>query len=881
MPGVVAAVGVAVLSSFGAAAASAALIMAVGAATIGFVTYSSIRGAKMRDGGRAASNQQILLKSTSEPRKIVYGQAVISGPIAFMNTSGSAGVGLPKNGQLYCVVALTGHEIDSFQGFYLDDKWVPISEVDTAGDGHVTTDGAVPNGHGYAPFSGAPVLYLRGHLGAAGQTVDTMVDGAFSSPDLWTSNHRGRGIAYFVARLDQVIGSEAWASGSPANLSALIKGKKVYDPRLDSTFSGTWGAGSGAHRVATPSTWAYSSNPALCLADYLIDDDLGAGEDFDPAYIDYNSVAFAADDCDHLVAVPTAATEKRFTINGVLSCGEDHRPNIEKILSSMAGTLRYYNGLWRIAAGVWPTSSSFTLTQSDLIGDIEYRPQPERTERYNAIRGLYFDPTRRHKESAYLPVEDAALQSNRDASLVIWKDLDLPMTNSETMCQRIAMRAVEQASRTGLCVFPMGYRGMDIAPGDRGTVTISELGWSGKAFRCIGIRHVDLVGAELVLKEDDSAAYDDPAEGEYGTRSAASVITFPRFRRTVTEENVFDDFLYISADELHRRWTKRQGGVADADISLLTGLTDVAGGNAVRFGNNSGNDEWWGALTDVLLPYDPNSTYEVGLVVRRTSGSGLVYCGVEGVANDRATMVNTSGSDSYSGQHYVAAAGAAPGSSWTTYRGYLRGHGSTPTSPSNDPSTPSVARTNVTFIRPMLLVNYTAQAGQMDVAALWLRRAPYANADDFPSGYYASKPSTTSRDTTTTYTDDPHLVIPDIGPGAYRVAVSLVVYCENSGEGMKARINHSGTFTIINGAGLLNNVPAGGTLEPLGPSTAAEMFNTLNIPFGIFGAGYVTYEFLISVTVTGTLSVQWAQNTSSADDTRMVQGSYLQIQRRT
>jgi hypothetical protein len=522
VPQFLAAIGASLLGSVGigltAAGVSTALAITVGALAVGFVTYSALRGAKLRSPGDVgtAASQQILVRSTTEPRKIVYGEALCSGPLVFMNTNGDAPM---PNGALYAIVALTGHEIDSFQGFYLDDKFIAIADVDTGSDGEVT-------GGNYGPVGGQPVLYLRGHLGAAAQTVDTMVDSGFA---LWTSNHRGRGVAYLVARMDQMEGAEeVWQSGAPANISALIRGKKVYDPRLDDTFTGTWGTGSGAHRLATPSTWAYSSNPALCLADYLIDADLGA--EFDSARIDYNSVALAADDCDELVDIPTASTEKRFTCNGVLSCLDDHRENIEKILSSMAGTLRYYNGLWRISAGMWPSSSSFALTASDLVGPITYRPQPERTERYNAVRGLYFDPTRAYKETAYLPVQDSSLQTDRDDDLVIWKELDLPMTNSETMCQRLAFRMLAQASLTGVSVFPMGYRGMDIAPGDRGTSTVSELGWSAKNFRDIGVRHVDFVGAELVLKEDEEAAYADPAEGDYGTRTAAGEITFPSSR---------------------------------------------------------------------------------------------------------------------------------------------------------------------------------------------------------------------------------------------------------------------------------------------------------------------------------------------------------------
>ena len=724
MPQFLAAVGASLLAGVGATAAFIAgattLTIAIGAVAVigfGYTTARSIRASRARNPGgisEPGNAQQILVRSTNEARKIVYGETVISGPLMLMGVNHDGGA----NASLHTVVALVGRQINSYLGFYLDDKFIPIADVDTAGDGSV--DGNTGS-HGYGPVLGTPIVFFRGLLGTAAQTVDTALDSGFT---FWTSNHRARGVAYAALRFDNTKAvEEVWSDrGAPSNISVLIRGVLVYDPRLDSTFNGTWGTGSGAHRVATPSTWAYSSNPALCLADYLIDVALGVG--IPTAKVDYNDVAIAADACDANVAIPPSTTQDRFTCNGVLSCLDNHGENIEKILSSMAGTLRRYGGQYHIAAGVWPASSSFTLNESHLVGPLTFRAQPERTDRHNSIRGGYFDPARQYKESQYLAVEDTALQTSRDAGQEIWKQLDLPMTNNEYMAQRLAIRSVEQASRTGVLIFPTGYNGLDIAPGDRGTVSIAELGWVSKNFRCIGLQHVDMVGVELTLKEDDSDAYDDPVEGGYGTRTDAAVVTLPTVRRFVGESAALDEFAYASADELHMRWTKRQGGVADGDISLLTGLTDAPGGQAVRFGNNSGNDEWWGALTNVLIPYDPNSTYEVGIIVRRTTGSGLVYCGFEGVGNNRTTMVNTAGSDAYTSQHYVAANGAAPASTWTTYRGYVRGHGTTPTTPANDPNAPSVMRTNTTFIRPMLLVNYNAQAGQMDVAALWVRRSP-------------------------------------------------------------------------------------------------------------------------------------------------------------
>src|SRR5690606_38657461 len=143
-------------------------------------------------------------------------------------------------------------------------------------------------------------------------------------------------------------------------------------------------------------------------------------------------------------------------------------------------------------------------------------------------------------------------------------------------------------------------------------------------------------------------------------------------------EIIHDDFAYVSADDLQRKWAKRDGGIADADITLLSGLTDAPGGQAVRFGNNSGNDMWWGAFNGYLMPFDPNSLYEVGVVVRRNAGSGVFFCGLEGVAADRVTLINIAGSDSSSLQHYLAASNVEPGSSWTTYVGYVKGHSGSP-----------------------------------------------------------------------------------------------------------------------------------------------------------------------------------------------------------
>ncbi|MGL4480443.1 MAG: LamG-like jellyroll fold domain-containing protein [Aeromonas veronii] len=94
----------------------------------------------------------------------------------------------------------------------------------------------------------------------------------------WDDTHRLRGIAYAYARLK--FDQEAWPYGIP-NISAVVRGKLVYDPRTATT--------------------AWSDNPALCIRDYLLAQD---GLRCAPEEIDETSFMAAANVCDELVPIP-------------------------------------------------------------------------------------------------------------------------------------------------------------------------------------------------------------------------------------------------------------------------------------------------------------------------------------------------------------------------------------------------------------------------------------------------------------------------------------------------------------------------------------------------------------------------------------------------
>lgn len=160
------------------------------------------------------------------------------------------------------------------------------------------------------------------------------------------------------------------------------------------------------------------------------------------------------------------------------------------------------------------------------------------------------------------------------------------------------------------------------------------------------------------------------------------------------------------------RW-RNYSGSGERSVQSVTDAG--SGGYILRVGNNSGNDQAW-LIHGGNIPFDPTALYRVKARIRRTAGSGTVYVGLAGVAADGTAFVNSTGADSYSSQHYIAANAAAPASSWTEYTGYVRGVSATGTTTAQaDPSSPGVMHQDVRYIRPLLLVNYSAAAGTTEV----------------------------------------------------------------------------------------------------------------------------------------------------------------------
>jgi hypothetical protein len=425
---------------------------------------------------------------TVEGRRIIYGQMRVSGlNVIPPLTSGE------KNKFLHQVLSIAGHEVNDITTVYFNQDAVgTISTVTgSVNDGKITT-GTYAN-----------KAWVRRYKGQDSQTSDFKLTTAFSQ---WTVNHRGRGVAYLA--LTYEFDTKVFATGRP-QVTCLVQGKKVYDPRKDSTQTAI--GGSGSHRLDNPSTFQYSNNPALCLADYLISTRVGLGEDYNK--VDWATVADAADICDENVSVPNGTggttTQKRYTCNTVLVATDRFEDNIQAIAQAMMGACYYSGGKWRIYAGAW-SASAFTLTADDLIDDgVDVITALPFNEKFNAVRGRFIDASNNYQLLEFPPIisENYATEDGG----TFYREVEFPSTTNVYEAQRMARLILRQSRNNQRATLRCGMSAWKIKPFETGTVTLSALGWTNKTVRCESWKFDPRGFVEIVVREDNSASWGDPS----------------------------------------------------------------------------------------------------------------------------------------------------------------------------------------------------------------------------------------------------------------------------------------------------------------------------------------------------------------------------------
>ena len=80
--------------------------------------YAAIQARNMKMGGDSQFAQQQMVRSSNEPRRGIYGRAMVSGPLMFIGETGT------DREWLYLVIAVCGHVTDGCELVKLDDEVV-------------------------------------------------------------------------------------------------------------------------------------------------------------------------------------------------------------------------------------------------------------------------------------------------------------------------------------------------------------------------------------------------------------------------------------------------------------------------------------------------------------------------------------------------------------------------------------------------------------------------------------------------------------------------------------------------------------------------------------------------------------------------------------
>ena len=380
------AIGNAIFAAIGQSALGSTVLFSIGtfqltlATAVGYLVTTAITSWAMKalapkpsSFNNQSSGILVNSRNTSAAQDFVYGKIRKGGTVTFYETTGS------NNKYLHQVISLAGHEVNDIGDIYINDEVVTIDS-----NGFVTGD------------TWKSKVRIYKHLGDQTSASDDFanVSGKNLANTLHTdtstdANFIGKGVAYLYVRYEY--DRDVFSSGVPL-VTAVVEGKKVYDPRT--------------------STTAYSNNAALCMRDFL-----ASSYGLNDSSIDDTFFQAAANECDEDVSLSGGGTQKRYTINGVVKSDEPIGSVLEDMAAAMAGTLYWGQGNWKLKAGAYSTPvEDFDL--DDLRGPIQLDTRLTMRDNFNKVSGTFIDSDSRWITADYPQVMGETSAGNFTTSQV-------------------------------------------------------------------------------------------------------------------------------------------------------------------------------------------------------------------------------------------------------------------------------------------------------------------------------------------------------------------------------------------------------------------------------------------------------------------------------
>ena len=525
--------------------------------------------------GSSMRGQSIMSRDPVGTRKVIYGKTRVGGNIVFIESAGNT------SEDLYLVIAIAGHEIESYEAVYFNEEKVYenaayVSDWDTYID----------------------LTFYTGNQTTANANLVSLLG-------KWTSNHILYDTAYIIVKM--TYDQDKFATGLP-NISCIVKGKKVLDPNTNQT--------------------AYSDNAALCIYDYLRDTKYGLGESV--ANIDTASINTAKTICDENVALSGSGNQARYTLNGVINTATPIKDNIELLLGAMSGRLIFSSGKFSLFAGKY-VAPTITVTESDVIGDITIATKQSRRSQYNVVKGGFVSEEENYQLADYpalllattggnfisgkqyriLSIGNtdftaigasantvgitftatgsgsgtgtASLYAAEDAEQIIL-DLPLPFTTNNVRAQRLAKIALQRSRQQETISIPCNLSALRFKVGDNINISNTRLfGGSSRIFEVLGYSlsfgSENQIIVNVEARETNSQVYDWNAD-ETAFIGAGTVNIYDGLTVSApTNLSVTNDTFFNAdgtfAENLLVNWTTSQSAFIDHYIVEYKVSTDA------------------------------------------------------------------------------------------------------------------------------------------------------------------------------------------------------------------------------------------------------------------------------------------------------------------
>jgi hypothetical protein len=462
------------------AAAFGSLVGSIVGMALCFI-ISSVTQSKKGGASSAQTDAGYLInpQDTQAPLPIIYGEFRVGGSFIYMFSDGAS----HKN--LHVIMTIGVGEIDSVTKFYLDEK------EETEFVGYFTKE----------VFLGTATQAMAANLNAA-------------SPE-WTDPLRYTAYAYIVL----TFASEKF--GALPNINALVKGRKVYDPRTGIT--------------------AWSDNPALCVYDFMTDRRNGIG--IDTTFWDEDSVKDCANWCD----------TRGYKFNGVIYQSEIALDIVQRMLASFRGAIIWGEGKFKLTYFDYD-APCLSLTEDDIKIDSFRVDIPGISELPNCLRVKYSDKVNNYIPGDFLLTDSEAIDIDGEM-----REHEMPLlgVDNYTQAYQMAVYMLERQRLNYVYSFIAGPKALVLEPLDMITVTHSLVGWVNHLVRIQEIKLLESGEAQIIVRDEAEELYDDTlnlsAKQYYPTTLPDPLLAPPQIYDVQFSEELFNlkDRTYV---RLNMEW---------------------------------------------------------------------------------------------------------------------------------------------------------------------------------------------------------------------------------------------------------------------------------------------------------------------------------------